>query len=208
MTTNRSDYMERSYRNAAFICYNNKDFEKALKYYTELEQYANGKENIILSYMGQMRSANNLGRKNETLEACKKLLNYDKSAIEQKTEAHLYSGRIYLSNDEPSKALDEFNAVVKTSKNAMGAEAKYNIALIQFQNKDYKACKKTVFELNDQFASYDTWVAKGFIVLGDSYVAQGDYFQARHTYQSVADNSDDADLKSIANQRIADIEGK
>lgn len=208
MGTSRTDYLERSYRNAAYICYNMKDYEKALKYYTELEKYANGKENIVLSYMGQMRSANNLDRKTETAEACKKILNYDKSTPEQKTEAHLYMGRMYLSSKDLAKANEEFTQVVKNSKNVMGAEAKCSIAQIQYENKDYKGCKKTVYELNDQYASYDNWVAKGFIILGDCYVAQEDYFQARHTYQSVADNTDDAAMKEIATQKIKDIEGK
>jgi TolA-binding protein len=208
ISTGRSDYMERSYRNAAYIAFNDKDYEKSLRYYTELEKYADGKEDIIVSYIGQMRSANLLGKNNETMDACKKLLNFEKATLEQKTEAHLYSGRINLANNELSKATDDFTQVVKNSKNAMGAEAKYEIAYIQYLNKDYKGCKKTVTELDAQYASYDNWVARGYIVLGDSYVAQGDYFQARHTYQSVADNVEDEELKALANKKIAEIEGK
>jgi tetratricopeptide (TPR) repeat protein len=208
MSSNRTDYLERSYRNAAYICYNNKDYEKALKYYTEFEKYANGKENLVISYLGQMRCANILNKSQETSEACKKLLNFDKATVDQKTEAHLYLGRIYLSANDLTKAQDEFTSVVKASKNVMGAEAKYSIANIQFMNKDYKGCKKTVMEMNDQYASYDNWTAKAFIILGDSYVAQSDYFQARATYQSIADNSDDAEIKALALQKIKDIEGK
>ena len=60
----------------------------------------------------------------------------------------------------------------------------------------------------DQYSSYDSWTAKAFIVLGDSYVDQADYFQARATYQSVADNTDDAESKTLALQKIKEIEGK
>jgi TolA-binding protein len=208
MTTTRADYLERSYRNAAFICYNDKDFEKAYRYYVELEKYANSPENTTISYLGQMRTANMLGKKQETLDACKKVLNYDKAATENKTEAHLYQGRIYLSNNDLTKAKEEFTAVAKVSRTAIGAEAKYNVANIQYLNKEYKECKKTVMEMADQFASYDSWLEKAFIVLGDSYVAQEDYFQARATYQSVADNTDNAEMKATALQKVKDIEGK
>ncbi|MCX6188160.1 MAG: tetratricopeptide repeat protein [Bacteroidetes bacterium] len=208
MTSNRADYLERSYRNAAYISYNNKDFDKALRYYTELEKYANDKENLVISYLGQMRTANSLGRKQETLDACKKVLSYDKAATENKTEAHLYLGRIYLSNSELAKALPEFVQVVKASKYVMGAEAKYSIAFIHYQNKDFKECKKAVIEMTDEYASYSTWLEKAFMILGDSYVAQNDYFQARATYQSVADDTDDAEMKANALQKVKDIEGK
>ncbi len=208
MTSNRADYLERSYRNSAFICYNNKDYEKAFSYYLEFEKYANGKENLVVSYLGQMRCANILGKKQETSDACKKLLSYEQSSVEQKTEAHLYLGRNYVANNELNKALEEFISVVKVSKNVMGAEAKYNITWIYYQNKDYKACKKAVMEMNDRYSSYDKWTAKAFIVLGDSYLAQLDYFQARATYQSIFENSDDAEIKAIVDQKIKDIEGK
>lgn len=208
MTSTRADYLERSYRNAAYICYNNKDFEKAFKYYIELEKYANDKENLMISFLGQMRTANSLGKKQETLDACKKVLNYEKAALENKTEAHLYLGRIYFTSNEFSKGLPEFTSVVKASKNIMGAESKYSIAFIHFQNKDFKECKKTVTEMADQFASYSSWLEKAFIILGDNYVAQNDYFQARATYQSVADDTDDAEMKAIATQKVIDIEGK
>ena len=208
MTTNRADYQERSYRNAAYISFNDKNYDKAYQYYTELEKFANSTENRVISYLGQMRCANILGKKQETLDACKKVLNYDKAANENKTEAHLYQGRIYLSTNELSKALSEFVSVAKASKTIIGAEAKYSVAYIHYMNKDYKECKKAVTEMSDQYASYDYWIEKSFIVLGDSYVAQGDFFQARATYQSVADNTEDANMKEIASQKVKEIEGK
>ena len=36
--------------------------------------------------------------------------------------------------------------------------------------------------------SYDYWIAKGFILLGDNYLAQRDTFQAKETYKSIVDN--------------------
>ena len=51
------------------------------------------------------------------------------------------------------------------------------------------------------------WLAKAFILLGDVYVRKGDNFQARATYQSVADGYSPADdgIVDEAKERIAKL---
>ena len=41
---------------------------------------------------------------------------------------------------------------------------------------------------------------------GDFYVAKKNYFQARHTYQSIVDNYDGQDLVKLAREKIAEVE--
>ena len=69
-------------------------------------------------------------------------------------------------------------------------------------NKDYKASKKTVYDLSDNYSSYETWTAKGFILLSDIYIAQKDNFQAKATLQSVIDNADDESIKNKARTKL------
>jgi len=51
------------------------------------------------------------------------------------------------------------------------------------------------------------WLAKAFILLGDVYVKKGDNFQARATWQSVADGYSPADdgIVDEAKARIAKL---
>ena len=48
------------------------------------------------------------------------------------------------------------------------------------------------------------WLARAFLVLGDVYVNKGDTFQARATYQSIADGYSPADdgIVEAAKERI------
>jgi hypothetical protein len=45
-------------------------------------------------------------------------------------------------------------------------------------------------ELVKQKPSYDYWLAKGILLLGDNFTAQKDYFNAKHSVESVLDNYD------------------
>jgi hypothetical protein len=110
-----------------------------------------------------------------------------------------------MNRSMPDSALPNFQYVLKEIRNAMGAEAKYNIALIQFEKKDLVAARKSVFDLNDNYSAYEIWTAKGFILLADIYVAQKDNFQAKATLQSVIENVDDEGLKNTAREKLRKI---
>ncbi|MBK6988132.1 MAG: hypothetical protein IPH33_07745 [Bacteroidetes bacterium] len=63
----------------------------------------------------------------------------------------------------------------------MTAESKYLLAAIEYGNCKLQRITKLIFEIQKQVPSYDYWIAKGFILLGDNYVAQNDTFQAKET---------------------------
>ena len=51
-------------------------------------------------------------------------------------------------------------------------------------------------------AGVDYWVAKSYILLGDIYLKQKDYFNAKATYKSVADNAGIPELKKEAIDKL------
>ncbi len=55
----------------------------------------------------------------------------------------------------------------------------------------------------DQVPSYPHWIAKGFILLADNFIAKDDIYNARITFQSVIDNSDDEMLIEIAQDKLS-----
>jgi len=50
--------------------------------------------------------------------------------------------------------------------------------------------------------SYDWWVTSAYILLGDIFMKQKDYFNAKATYESVARNAANAELKAKAQQKF------
>ena len=62
--------------------------------------------------------------------------------------------------------------------------------------------EKAAFEVINKSGSYDWWVTKAYILLGDVYFRQKDFFNAKATFQSVVDNSLNAELKSEAKDKL------
>ena len=122
-------------------------------------------------------------------------------------EAHLITGRCYVQKENFTDAKLELLIVAKRTNSEMTAESKYLLAYIEFRQTNYKESQKLILEIQKQNPSYDYWVAKGFILLGDNYLAQRDTFQAKETYKSIVENFEQQpsypdDLKDIARVKL------
>jgi lipopolysaccharide biosynthesis regulator YciM len=88
------------------------------------------------------------------------------------------------------------------NKAAMGAEARYEIANTWFMTDRISDAEKAAFEVINKSGSYDYWVTKAYILLGDIYFRQKDYFNAKATFQSIVQNSLNAELKAEAQSKL------
>lgn len=201
-----SDFSEESLYKSAVLNYYNKTYDKALTQFQKLEQTANYKDNIIAALAGQMRCNYLLSDYEACITATQKLLATDKLPNDLSNEAHLYYARCAMTKDDLTIAQKEFTEVDKIQTGVRAAESKYNLTVIEFKLKNYKNVSKRVKELEKMNPSYDYWVAKAYIVLGDAYVAQADTFQAKGTYKSIADNYEKApedadDVRQLAQDK-------
>lgn len=201
----KSEFSEKSVLRVARIYYFKKEFSLALPYYELLNKYATTKENTLESLVGLMRCH----FINDNLQMAKKyaieilpIQNVQKDVL---VETNMNLGRIAMKDKSWRTAQFHFNYVLKENKAALGAEALYNKAEIEYNVNKKDSCKNIVFKLNDDFPSYEYWVVKGFILLSDVYRDEKDYFQAKATLQSVIDNYDGKELLAISKAKLEEI---
>ncbi len=88
-----------------------------------------------------------------------------------------------------------------------GAESEYMKAVILFSEKKYADTETFIITFSKRGTPHQYWLAKSFLLLGDVYVARGDLFQAKATYQSIIEGykvSNDGIIKE-AKEKIAKI---
>ena len=95
--------------------------------------------------------------------------------------------------------------LITLNKGAWAAEARYEIAACYYSLSSFSNAEKSAFEVINKSGSYDYWVTKAYILLGDVYTAQKDYFNAKATYQSIMDNATNLELKNEAQQKLAKV---
>jgi len=105
-------------------------------------------------------------------------------------------------NGQYDVAINSFKQVVAVNKGAFAAEARYEIANSWFLTNHLSDAEKGAFEVINKSGSYDWWVTKAYILLGDIYFKQKDYFNAKATFQSVFDNTLNAELKAEAQSKL------
>ena len=198
-----SAYTEKSLISMASWEISQKKYNEAIAYLKKLEinseykaDYSFAINNLLLCYV-QMKMPD------DALKYSKLVRDYEKSSQEDKFKTGLYSGLAYLQKGDTTSALKEFDYTVANTKTIAAAEAKYNIANIEYRKGKYKASQKTCFDLVKELPNYDYWVAKTYILLADDYVGMKDNFQAKATLQSIIDNyKGDDDILQTAKDKL------
>ena len=204
-----SVYTERALISISKIYLNNKQYNEAIVHLKKLEIASEYKANYNFAINNLMLAYAGLQVPDQTLKYVDLVRNYEKSSEDDKYKAGLFAGKAYLLNNDTTTAKKELNAVVKATKSITGAEALYNLAEIEYQQKDFKKSSKTCFELINNMPNYDYWVAKGFILLADNYVALKDNVQAIATLKSVQDNYEGKDeILETVKQKLDQLNSK
>ena len=131
-----------------------------------------------------------LDNPNSTIKYAKKVLHLLDLNNKLKEDAYLFLGQSYQKINQLDSAKLYYDSVVKFTKSIAAAEAKFHICEIAYKKEDFIFCESLIMELVKQKPSYDYWLARGILLLGDNFTAQKDYFNAKHSIQSILDNYD------------------
>lgn len=194
---------EKSLINAARLnFFDLKDYPKAEKYFAKLKDFASSQENKLEAMRGLLRSQYQLQKYAEAVTNAKDLLAQKGIGTDDKVLANLAIAKSQQNAKEYDQAITAYRTVVSLSKSAYGAEARYEIAASLLAQNRLPDAEKAAFEVINKAGSYEQWVTKAYIVLGDVYFRQQDYFNAKATYQSVVDNAKIEELRQEAVRKL------
>ncbi|MEE1943478.1 tetratricopeptide repeat protein [Pedobacter sp. KR3-3] len=201
-----SDYTERSLMSVSKVLMDEKKYNEAIVYLKRLETTADYKVHYNYAINNLIKAYNALGMADDMIKYADIIKNADKASEEEKNSSDLFAGKAYLLKADTVQAVKAFNNVVAKTKTVAAAEAKYNLAAVQYAKGDYKTSQKTCFDLINNMPSYDYWVAKSFILLADNYLALKDKLQAKSTLLSIIDNYEGKDdIVPTAKEKLAKI---
>jgi TolA-binding protein len=196
-------YFEKATLEAARINYFElKDYAAAKKYFESLLSGAANQDNQLEALRGVVRCYYLLKDYSKANETAKTLLTKKGISTDDKSIAFLVLGKSQQLNNDCSGAISSFKSCAAINKSAWGAEARYEIANCQFTAGNLAPAEKSALAVIKETGSYDYWVTKAYILLGDIFMRQKDYFNAKATYESVAKNSVIAELKNEAQQKL------
>ncbi|HEU4902069.1 MAG TPA: tetratricopeptide repeat protein [Flavisolibacter sp.] len=179
-----------------------KNYPEAEKYYAQLKQVTGSQENRLEAMRGLLRSQYLQKKWSEAVDNARELIAQKGASTDDKSLANMAIGKSAQIAGRYDEALNAFKAVVAVNKAAVGAEARYEIANTWFMTDRMSDAEKAAFDVINKSGSYDYWVTKSYILLGDIYYKQKDYFNAKATFQSIVQNSLNAELKAEAQEKL------
>ena len=182
-----------------------KSYAKAETYYAQLKQITASQENKLEAMRGLLRCQYQLEKWTEAMDNAKELTAAKGSSADDKSLATMAIAKSYQVAGDYGNAIANFKTVVQINKAALAAEARYETAACFLQLNKLGDAEKSAFETINKSGSYDYWVTKAYILLGDVYYRQKDYFNAKATFQSIVDNTLNNELKSEAQAKLTKV---
>ena len=198
-------FREESWARKAEIEYLDKDYAAAMESFKHLQAVAENPENKEAAKLGLMRCAELIGQPQEALLAANDLLKEPKLSPEIMSEARYVRAKAYISLKQENKALADLKEISKDTRTIHGAEAKYLLAQLYYDNKDDKNAETVLMNFIENGTPHQYWLARGFILLADIYIRQGDDFQARQYLTSLQNYKGDDEIAAMIEDRLGKL---
>lgn len=197
-------YAERAALQAGRIYYfDYQDYANAATYYSLLKTIALQQENKLEAMRGLLRCQFKTQQFEQAGPNAADLLLQKGIA----TDDRLMAGFVIAKNDQFNKknqqALQGYQSLLTLGKSEITAESQYRIAELLLQLGKLDEAEKASFEVIKKYGSYTFWVTKSYLLVGDIYLNQKDYFNAEATFKSVAENAEFEELKKEAATKLA-----
>ena len=100
------------------------------------------------------------------LLAAKTLLKEPKLISRDYVRGRYVRAKAYISLKQENKALADLKEISKDTRTIHGAEAKYLLAQLYYDNKDDKNAETVLMNFIENGTPHQYWLARGFILFG------------------------------------------
>jgi len=190
---------------ARLYYFDKKDYATAATYYKQLKDIATSADNRLESMRGLLRCQYKLQQWAEADQNAKDLLMQKGIADDDKQISNTIIAKNLQQQGDLEGATTAYKKVYSLGKSEYAAEARYRVAEILVQEKNYKEAEKAAFDVINKSGSYDYWITKSYILLGEIYFKENDLFNAEATLKSVVENATDTTLKQEAQTKLDQV---
>lgn len=178
-------FVELSMLNFSNISYRLEKWEDAYGGYSSLYSAALLENNKHVAITGMMRSAYRGHEWARAISGADMVLADARSDADLKVEAEYVKAKSYLATSRRDEAFAILARLAVDVTGPYGAEAAYMMIQDCYDRGDFENVENKVYAFADAESDQVYWLAKSFIVLGDSFAERDEMEQAKATFESV-----------------------
>lgn len=200
-----SPQQARAIQRIAEIEFENRNYEKAIPYFTRSSKNARNKIEEFEAFKGLMESFYHTSKFDSSSFYADKVIELGNITADSESSALLIKAKSLLAQEKGQEAEDALMSLINEYKTVQGAEALYLLAQKFHNEKKYTQSNETIFDFSAPFGVYDFWYGKSFVLLAKNYVELGETFQAKATLESIVENSTNEEIKNEAGEMLQTI---
>ena len=190
----------------AKMAYDGKEYSRSLELYKRLADRTANQEERLVAQTGALRSAYMGNNDSETISAASAMLAHSKLAPELENEARYYRAKAFIKSGQVNDAVQDLKVLAGDTRNVYGAEAKYLVAQIYFNEGKTDAAEKEILQYIEVSTPHAYWLARSFVLLSDVYVKMGRKLDAKQYLLSLQQNYQaDDDIADMIETRLAKL---
>jgi len=156
-----------------------------------------------IARLGILRCSFFLNDHQNTVNIANEIISDPKSNAEVMSEARYNRSKAYIALNQQNQAISDLKILSADTRTSIGAEAKYLLANVLFDQGKLADAEKEVNDFAKKNTPYQFWLARSFILLADIYVKQNNDFQAKQYLLSLQKNYTAADeIQSLITERL------
>ena len=171
----------------AELSYSLERYQDAYKGYEALLENARMDANKELARVGMMRSAYRSKDYETAIAAADAVAAGSGISADLKNEALFTKAKASLATSRREEALTLFRQLGATPSTEIGAESRYRVIQDLYDTGKFDAVGEEVYAFSQAAGDQSYWLARAFVVLGDSFAEKGQYAQAKATFESIRD---------------------
>ncbi|MBO5803609.1 MAG: tetratricopeptide repeat protein [Bacteroidales bacterium] len=161
------------------------EYGKAAYAFESLETISKLENNKKEAAVGKMRGYYGARNFEKCIAAADVVLASGFADVGIQREAEYKKAKSYYSLGQRGEAILLFGKLAKDYTSAEGAESAYLLIQNAYDEGDFAKVENLVYAFSDAGTSHMYWLAKSFIVLGDSFAERDEWEQAKATFESV-----------------------
>ena len=200
MKAGTGSFVVQSALNYADLSYSMQKYKDAFDAYASL--YSGPEEYRFTALTGLMRSAYRARMYDEAIKYAVLVENSPQSGEDLAREAMYVDAKSLLATSRRDEAMDVLARLAAFPSTAEGAEAVFLRIQDSYDRGAFDEVEERVYAFSDSGTGQNYWLARAFVVLGDSFVDRDNLDQAKATFESVAEgytpeSGDDDVLESV-----------
>lgn len=192
---------------AGEIYYGRKEFANSIAAFKEVLAITIQDERRTAAYMNIMRASRQIKDHEETISNASSLIGKNGIEPEWEREAMFSRAKAHIALGNTDSAMDDLEPLAEDTRTKEGAESKYLLAELMFNDGQYEECEEEIMDYIETSTPHTYWLARSFVLLSDVYATQGKEMEAKQYLISLQNNyNEEDDIAGMIEERLSKLD--